>query len=66
MFGGVRAQHHLRQTLVFLDARALAQPEVMIPQAHNKVDANTGELTDATTRDFIAKQLQAFAAFARR
>lgn len=65
-FGGVRAQHHLRQILVFLDARALAQPEVMIPQVQHKVDAETGELTDKATRDFIARQLEAFAAFARR
>lgn len=65
-FGGVRAQHHLRQSLVFLDARALAQPEVTIPQVHAKIDANTGELTDEATRGFIGQQLQAFAAFARR
>ena len=66
MFGGVRAQHHLRQTLVFLDARALAQPEVTVAQARSKFDEKTGELTDPTTREFIARQLQAFAAFARR
>jgi chromate reductase len=65
-FGGVRAQHHLRQTLVFLDARALAQPEVTVAQARSKFDEKTGELTDETTRGFIARQLQAFAAFARR
>jgi chromate reductase len=66
IFGGVRAQHHLRQTLVFLDARALAQPEVTVTQAAAKFDGKTGELTDKTTREFIARQLQAFAAFARR
>lgn len=66
LFGGVRAQHHLRQTLVFLDARALAQPEVTVTQAATKFDDKTGELTDETTRAFIARQLQAFAAFARR
>ena len=66
LFGGVRAQHHLRQSLVFLDARALAQPEVTVAQARSKFDEKTGELTDAATREFIAKQLQAFAAFVRR
>ncbi len=66
MLGGARAQYHLRQSLVFLDARALAQPEVMIAHAENKIDEKTGELTDKPARDFIARQLQAFAAFARR
>ncbi len=66
LFGGVRAQHHLRQMLVFLDARALAQPEVTVTQAAAKFDEKTGELTDKTAREFIARQLQAFAAFARR
>ena len=65
-FGGVRAQHHLRQTLVFLNAVTMAKPEVTVSQAHLKIDAASGELTDAATRDFIAQQLQAFAAFARR
>jgi len=66
IFGGVRAQHHLRQTLVFLDALTLARPEVIVGQAQGKIDEKTGELTDEATREFIAKQLQAFAAFARR
>jgi chromate reductase len=66
LFGGVRAQHHLRQSLVFLDARALARPEVTVGQAAAKFDEKTGELTDTTTREIIARQLQTFAAFARR
>jgi chromate reductase, NAD(P)H dehydrogenase (quinone) len=66
MFGGARAQYHLRQSLVFLDARVLNKPEVMIGQIASKVDSATGELTDETTRTFIARQLQAFAAFVRR
>jgi len=65
-FGGVRSQLHLRQSLVFLDARTFGRPEVIIPQAQAKIDPATGEVTDKTTRDFIAQQLQAFAAFARR
>jgi len=66
LFGGVRAQLHLRQSLVFLDARAFGTPEVIVGQAKAKFDEKTGELTDKTTREFIALQLQAFAAFARR
>ncbi len=65
LIGGARAQYHLRQILVFLDAAVLNKPEVMVSQVMTKVDAGTGELTDQATRDFIAKQLAAFAAFVR-
>jgi chromate reductase, NAD(P)H dehydrogenase (quinone) len=61
VFGGVRAQLHLRHSFVYLDG----QPEVIIPQVNTKVDAATGELTDPATRGFIADQLKAFVAFAR-
>ncbi len=66
VFGGLRAQLHLRHMFVFLDARALNRPEVIIPQVNTKIDAATGELTDPATRGFIADQLEAFAAFVRR
>src|SRR5208337_592121 len=65
-FGGVRAQLHLRQTLVFVEARAFNRPEVIIPQVNTKIDAATGEVTDPATRGFLAGQLKAFAAFVRR
>ena len=64
LFGGLRAQLHLRHVFVFLDARALNKPEVMIPQVNQKLDA-AGELTDPATRGFLADQLKAFAAFVR-
>ena len=66
MIGGARCQYHLRQILVFLDAYVLNKPEVMIGQVAQKVDAVTMELSDKATRDFIAGQLKAFAAFSRR
>ncbi len=66
VLGGARAQYQLRQSLVFLDASVLNKPEVMVSQIMSKVDAATLELTDQVTRDFIAGQLKAFAAFARR
>ena len=66
LFGGLRAQLHLRHMLVYLDARALNKPEVIIPQVNTKIDPSTGELTDPATRGFLADQLKAFAAFARR
>ena len=65
LFGGLRAQLHLRHIFVFLDARALNKPEVIIHQVNTKIDPSTGELTDPATRGFIADQLKAFAAFAR-
>jgi chromate reductase, NAD(P)H dehydrogenase (quinone) len=65
LFGGLRAQLHLRHVFVFLDGRMLNKPEIIIPQVNTKVDAATGELTDQATRGFIADQLKAFAAFAR-
>ncbi len=51
---------------MFLDAFVLNKPEVMVGQVISKVDATSLELTDQATRDFIATQLKAFAAFARR
>src|SRR5271154_5021731 len=66
LWGGLRAQLALRQMFVYLDGRVLSKPEIIIPQVQTKVDAATGELTDPATRGFIADQLTAFAAFARR
>ena len=65
LLGGARAQYHLRQSLVFLDARVLNKPEVMVGQIAGKLDAATGALTDQATRNFIAGHLVAFAAFVR-
>ena len=64
--GGARCQYHLRQIFVFLDALVLNKPEVMVGQVMGKLAGEPPELTDQTTRDFIAGQLAAFATFARR
>lgn len=66
MIGGARAQYHLRQVLVFLNAQVLNKPEVMIGQVTAKVDAERGELTDQATREHIAGQLAALAEVARQ
>lgn len=66
VIGGARCQYHLRQVLVCLDCRVLNKPEVMVGAVQNKVDAATGELTDAATRKFVASQLASFADFIRR
>jgi chromate reductase len=65
LFGTTRAQHHLRQTFVFLDARVLGRPEVMVPMAKDKFSPD-GELHDETTRTFIAKHLVALEQWTRR
>ena len=58
LFGSARAQYHLRQMLIFLNAMPVNRPEVMIGQAQNKFDAD-GNLTDEPTREFIRKLLVA-------
>jgi chromate reductase len=65
MLGSARAQYHLRQVFVFLNMQDLKQPEVMIPSASQKFDAQ-GDLTDDTTRGSIRKLLIAFAAHIQR
>jgi chromate reductase len=56
--GTARAQYHLRQTFVFLDMRAVNQPEVMIAHAHKHFDEQ-GNLTDETAKKLIGKLLEA-------
>ena len=63
--GTARAQYHLRQCFVFLNGYVMNRPEVMIPQAHNKFDAE-GKLNDEPTRDFIVAHLAAFHAWVLR
>lgn len=65
VFGGARAQDHLRQILVFLDAYAMNKPEVMVGAAQTKISPD-GILTDEPTRDHIRLQLEAFKAFIER
>jgi chromate reductase len=64
LLGGARAQYHLRQILVFLDAHVLNKPEVMVSQMPVKFDASSGALTDPVTREFLKKQISAFVSFA--
>ncbi|MFT8720455.1 NADPH-dependent FMN reductase [Acetobacter sp.] len=64
--GGARAQYHLRQMLVFLDAFVLNKPEIMIGQSTQKVDPEKLVLTDAKTGAYITKQISALADLARR
>jgi len=63
--GGVRAQYHLRQMLVFLDGYVLNKPEIMIGQAHTKIDTEKCVISDQTTRNFVISQLEALATVVR-
>jgi len=64
--GTARAQYHLRQMLVFLDAFAFNRPEIFIGSSKGKFDEAKGELTDQPTRDIIKQQLEGFAKFIAR
>jgi chromate reductase len=65
MAGTVRAQLQLRQSFVFTQTLVMLAPEVAIARAHEKFDAQ-GNLGDESTRAFLVKMLEAFAAWIRR
>ena len=65
MSGTIRAQTHMRQMLVYSDSPCLLQPEVLIPRAQERFDAE-GRLTDASTRALIETFAAAMVAFVRR
>jgi chromate reductase len=55
--GTARAQYHLRQMFVFLNMYTVNQPEVMIPQAQQRFDAQ-GNLTDENSKKLIRQLLE--------
>lgn len=57
---GFGANHHLRQSLVYLDVLAMAQPEAYIGQADKLFD-DRGQLVNASTREFLSQFMQQFA-----
>ena len=65
LLGAARAQYHLRQAFVFLDALPVNKPEVFITLAHQKFDAD-GVLTDEPTRGFIRQLLESLATWTRK
>jgi len=65
MVGTARAQYHLRQIFVFLNMHPLNSPEVMVPFAGEKIDAD-GRVTDEKTRKKIAELLESLVAWTRR
>jgi chromate reductase len=63
--GAFGANHHLRQSLVFLNVPAMPQPEAYIGHAAELFD-ESGKLTDDSARDFLSKFLQSFAQWIER
>ena len=61
--GTARAQYHLRQCFVFLNAPVLNKPELMIGDAGTVFD-DTGRMVDEVNRGRITKLLTALAEFA--
>jgi chromate reductase len=58
--GGFGAHHHLRQSLVFLNVPAMAQPEAYIGGADKLFDVN-GQLINEGTRKFLQDFMQSYA-----
>jgi chromate reductase len=63
--GGFGANHHLRQSLVFLNMPAMQQPEAYIGNCAGLFD-ELGMLTNESTRKFLKGFLDAFAAWIER
>lgn len=59
---GFGANHHLRQSLVFVNVPTMAQPEAYIGGATELFD-DSGNLTNESTKEFFRGFMQAFAAW---
>jgi len=62
LIGGFGANHHLRQSLVFLNVPTLQQPEAYIGNAATLFDGD-GTLNNEKTKEYLTKILDAFSAF---
>lgn len=62
--GGFGANHHLRQSLVFLNMPAMQQPEAYVGGAAKLFD-DKGNLTAEGTQKFFASFMEAYAAWVR-
>lgn len=60
--GGFGANHHLRQSFVFLNVPAMPQPEAYIGGAAVLFDKE-GNITNEDTRKFLKSFVEAFAAW---
>ena len=60
--GGFGANHHLRQSLVFLNVLTMQQPEAYIGNVSVLFD-ESGNLANDSLREFVTKFMQAFGAW---
>jgi chromate reductase len=58
-YGGFGSNHHLRQSLVFLNVPAMQQPEAYIAGAAQLFDEK-GSLTHESTREFMQKFMMSY------
>jgi chromate reductase len=65
MLGTARAQYHLRQVFVYLNAHVLNTPEVFVGTAPAKFNESM-ELSDEATRKVLAQHIQAFMDWTKR
>ncbi len=65
LIGAFGANHHLRQSLVFLNMPAMPQPEAYIGGADKLFDAS-GKITNDGTRGFLTKFMEAFAVWVEK
>lgn len=63
--GGFGANHHLRQSLVFLNVPVMQQPEAYIGGSGTLFD-DKGDISNDTSREFLNKFLQAYAQWIER
>lgn len=63
--GGFGANHHLRQSMVFLNVPMMQQPEAYVGGADKLFDA-AGKLTVDATKEFFTKFLQSFETWIER
>jgi len=60
--GGFGANHHLRQSMVFLNVPTMQQPEAYIGNAANLFN-EYGNLANESIREFVSNYIHAFAAW---
>jgi chromate reductase, NAD(P)H dehydrogenase (quinone) len=65
VIGAFGANHHLRQSLVFLNMPAMQMPEAYVGGADKLFDAQ-GTLINDSTREFLGKFMQAYAAWVEK
>lgn len=63
--GAFGANHHLRQSLVFLNMPPLQMPEAYVGGADKLFDAQ-GKLINDSTREFLSKFMQAYAVWVEK